>query len=64
MNTDEYGRSRLSTTAILIVPGRVLLSLGPFSTVIAGLDPAIHAWISLSRAAEEWIAGSSPVMTV
>jgi hypothetical protein len=31
--------------------------------VIAGLDPAIHAGMGSTRAAREWIAGSSPAMT-
>jgi hypothetical protein len=36
----------------------------PTHILIAGLDPAIHACLGFARAAEEWIAGSSPAMTV
>jgi hypothetical protein len=32
--------------------------------VIAGLDPAIHSSVALAKPIREWIAGSTPAMTV
>jgi hypothetical protein len=31
---------------------------------MAGLDPAIHVFVSRQRKSKTWITGTSPVMTV
>jgi len=54
-----FALGRHESPAILITSG----STRP-SVVIAGLDPAIHAAMASALTAEDWIAGSSPAMTM